>query len=154
MVKFEVNIVDEKDNRPQFTPATYSVDLMENSMSGSLISQVKANDIDSPKNSVIKYSLLDNAYSHLFKIDSKLGLITLNSNRLDRELLGDSLVLALRASDSTLYSDSSILINLLDVNDRIPVFPQREIYLRLNENMPIGSLVVVLGFKFGFKFND
>ena len=90
----------------------------------------------------------------MFKIDSKLGLITLNSNRLDRELLGDSLVLALRASDSTLYSDSSILINLLDVNDRIPVFPQREIYLRLNENMPIGSLVVVLGFKFGFKFND
>jgi len=37
LVEFEINIVDENDNRPQFTPATYSVDLMENSMSGSLI---------------------------------------------------------------------------------------------------------------------
>lgn len=144
LVKFEIKVSDENDNRPEFTPATYSVDLVENSMIGSLISQVKANDIDSPKNSVIKYSLLDNAYSHLFKIDSKLGLITLNSKILDRELLGDSLVLALRASDSTLFSDSSILINLMDVNDNIPVFPQREIYLRINENMPIGSQIVIL----------
>jgi len=145
LVKIEIKILDENDNRPEFTTNNKLsvVNITEHAQVGTLITQLKSIDIDSLMNSIVRYSIID--FNNLFEINSRSGLITLATNNLDREIIGNSLNLTVRAYDSLiLYSESIVTLNLIDLNDNHPKFSQKELYLTIEENLPIGTQIAFL----------
>ena len=149
LVKFQINVIDENDNKPAFKVTNYVSQLLENSPRGSILqnaTQVFAFDLDSRLNGMVRFSLQN--HTDLFEIDPKSGLISLAIPNLDRESVGDWVNLTIRAADSSasnqLFAECSMLINILDVNDNKPVFERDFNYISLQENSPIGFLITRL----------
>jgi hypothetical protein len=142
LFKFEINLIDQNDNPPKFSKANYTTSLLENSPRGTILTpKIEAIDLDSGEFGIIRYSL-QNGHD-LFKIDSNSGLITLNTNQLDRELVGNWFNLTIRASNQLdLFTDVELFINLIDVNDNLPQFDRSEYFVSIEENMSIGFLIL------------
>lgn len=79
-----INISDENDNAPSFTETSYEATIPENSMNGSFVATLLANDEDSGSNGQVSYSILGGLTA--FEIDSTSGMVTVrNSTALDFE---------------------------------------------------------------------
>ncbi|CAH8584668.1 unnamed protein product [Schistosoma rodhaini] len=139
-----IKIADINDQLPIFEYNQYLFHLIENSPKGTLIGQVKANDIDDGINSMIKYNIKEikpiinnnNNYNYdyyyndnnnnnnnqLINIDPITGEIKL-INIIDREKLL-KLFLIIEAKDNGQPSKSTItnvIIEIDDINDNNPI---------------------------------
>lgn len=86
---------------------------------GYMVTQVVANDVD--MNSVITYSFSDNSSTNFpFAIDRYTGVVTL-TRALDYEQQTEY-TLAVSASDSLHHTIGEVKVQVVDVNDNIPVF--------------------------------
>lgn len=74
-----VNVKDINDNRPTVYNKDQKIVIMRDLPSGSAITQVAADDLDSGDNGRLKFSLTNTSfYSRLFSIDANSGLIKLH----------------------------------------------------------------------------
>ena len=78
-----IGVEDDNDNTPRFTEALYNVSIEENSMFGSPVVTVTADDFDSGENGNVKYTL-DGPDARSFRINSNTGRISTYSS-LNRE---------------------------------------------------------------------
>ena len=78
-----INVKDQNDNIPRFTQTLYNVSISENSMFGSSVVTVQADDSDSGENGHVTYSL-SGPDARNFRIDRNSGKISTYSS-LDRE---------------------------------------------------------------------
>ncbi|KAF7991481.1 hypothetical protein HCN44_008793 [Aphidius gifuensis] len=136
-----INIIDENDNSPIFDKEYYTFDLQENLPSGTIIGCVSANDNDIGKNSLLKYTIVQQNSS--FIIDSDTGIIKTRES-LDREEKNIHDII-LEAKDQGIPSKTTrvnLRINVLDVNDNSPdiIDPQGNI-VSVREEQPIGTEV-------------
>ena len=156
LIKIQIDLIDENDNIPVFTSSSYTDRITENAQPGTLLQitpKLDAIDLDSNRNDLIKYSIInsDNDDDLLFTIDDQTGLILLTNSthlKLDREIYGDWLNLIIRASDSGIeskvYTDTIVSINILDLNDNRPEFDSKVYYVSIEENVPIGFVIIRL----------
>ncbi|XP_060753692.1 protocadherin-16 [Neoarius graeffei] len=135
-----VIIVDQNDNRPTI-PIPREVRVPENTLIGTVITQVTGNDVDSGP--ALSYTLhLDTVSQGKFGIHRYGGGVSL-TDQLDYEERTWYTV-TVRTSDSMHQSEANLTILVEDVNDNAPVFTQDLYQVTLAEHSPAGSSVITV----------
>ncbi|XP_043924976.1 protocadherin gamma-C5-like [Protopterus annectens] len=143
----EVNILDINDNIPKFTKNETVLNISETVAPGALFPVAQAYDPDIGTNSITVYQLSPNKHFILKNPnpdDTNEFPELLLEKALDREKEKTHLLL-LTVYDGGYHQHSAvskITVNVLDANDNIPVFSQRQYVVSLPENSPKGSLVI------------
>ncbi|XP_076141861.1 cadherin-23 [Alosa pseudoharengus] len=147
-VKVSITIEDENDNSPQFDiTSDVSVNIPEDTPIGQKVAVVLARDKDAGNNGLVNFTLVAGNMQDVFRIvtaNHTYGEIYVNTP-LDREAV-DRYLLKVRALDSgspPRYTDHSLTINILDVNDNGPVVQSPRGYnVSINENVGGGTSVL------------
>ncbi|KPM07825.1 cadherin-23-like protein [Sarcoptes scabiei] len=139
-----IHITDVNDNPPMFNQKIYRAIVPENSIPGTSVITITAEDRDTNKS--LTYSLESEEYEilRLLRINSSTGEITV-LGRIDREIF-NWLNLTVRAIDNgpvPLSGTAIVAVQVLDENDNNPVFIDDDLQMvTIPENATIGSLVV------------
>ena len=118
-----ITIIDRNDQQPSFTSSELEVEIPETILANESFFHFAASDGDSQCNGAISYSIV-HAEPPAFRIDSVSGLLyPLNDDSIDYEQF-KSARLIVRATDlgadTTEFTDTTMLINILGVNDERP----------------------------------
>ncbi|XP_049441899.1 protocadherin alpha-2-like isoform X11 [Epinephelus fuscoguttatus] len=147
--RIEVNVLDINDNSPAFIENTYSLNISESSLTGERHFLPIAEDADIGSNSVKTYKLSQNEH---FSLDVQSGgehgvsAELVLQKALDREKQS-VITLLLTAVDGGKPPRSGSLrihVNVLDVNDNIPIFSKSLYKARVPENAAPGTVVIKL----------
>ncbi|XP_015606169.1 cadherin-86C [Cephus cinctus] len=130
---------DVNDNPPLFEKEDYEVTLSENVKAGTKVVQVRATDKDTGLFGSIQYTKIIGPGNESFVMDPDTGLITvaMGANALDREMT-PRLQLSVEARDEDgrgLRNTVPLIINLLDVNDNVPIFEKDTYTFMLNTDL-------------------
>ncbi len=141
-----VEILDVNDHSPLFSENEKRLEMWESAVPGARYPLQAAHDPDTGSNSVQTYKLSNNDHFRLEikdREDGKIPILILHKP-LDREVT-KNIKLELTALDggSPPKSGSVVLfIDVLDINDNVPVFTKDSYTVTLNENAPLGTTVV------------
>ncbi|KAM7408338.1 hypothetical protein PAMA_002172 [Pampus argenteus] len=147
--EFIVQVTDINDNIPVF-PRTYNGSIMERSIIGTKVVEVRATDADDPTtaNGDLKYTLTQDGDLSAFQIDGNTGVISCKISTLDRETKSQYVVVVkaqdMRGMPSGSTATTSVTITITDTNDNIASFTRRTYELQVPEdhklNEKIGTL--------------
>ncbi|XP_031645852.1 protocadherin alpha-8-like isoform X4 [Oncorhynchus kisutch] len=143
-----VNVIDVNDNTPTFAKPLYKVRVNENVSLGTKILNVEATDLDQGVNSELVYSFSKrgSVYSaDVFSIDQQSGEITVKS-KLDHEQ-NAAYELRVQATDqghSPRSGYSKVLVEVIDVNDNVPVVSVTSLMSPIKEDAEIGTVVALV----------
>uniref|UniRef100_A0A8C9XK27 Si:ch73-379j16.2 n=1 Tax=Sander lucioperca TaxID=283035 RepID=A0A8C9XK27_SANLU len=143
-----VEITDVNDHSPTFPESEQRLEIAEHTPPGTRFQIHAARDPDVGTQSVRLYKLSSNEFFDIEIRDSeedKIPFLVLKKP-LDREQKAEHrLVLTALDGGSPLKSGSlNLIITVLDANDNRPVFSKDIYTVLLNENAPIGTLVIQL----------
>ncbi|XP_050832385.1 protocadherin Fat 3 [Serinus canaria] len=140
-----VNVTDVNDNAPTFSQAVYSAVISEDAAVGDSVLMLIAEDLDSPPNGQIHFSIVNGDQDNEFSVDPVLGLVKVKK-KLDRERIsGYSLVVQARDSGTPPLSSSvTVNVDISDVNDNSPVFTPANYTAVIQENKPVGTSILQL----------
>lgn len=128
--KLTVVLNDVNDNPPKFIKDTFQGNVYEHSNISTTVLLVEATDIDREPGSKIKYTKLTGPGSDLFNLDPETGVITVaNSHSLDGEIF-PVITMTVEAADENgkgLTATSTVIVNLVDINDQSPIF-EKSVY--------------------------
>ncbi len=141
----EITVLDENDNKPQFSQKSYTVDVLESIdyTTHPVIAEITAVDSDAGDNGVIRYSLTGSFYGDVFAIDPVTGELSVQQ-ALDYDEV-QVYFLNVRAQDSgSPYksNSTSVTINVIDVNDNDPVFFTSRYHESVVEDQAIGYTII------------
>ncbi|KFM79789.1 Protocadherin Fat 1, partial [Stegodyphus mimosarum] len=140
-----VNIRDVNDNPPTFEKSSYHFVIPENVENGTSVIRLRATDIDENENARLTYNLEGPAWDR-FHVDKNTGLLAI-VGPLDREIT-ENYALRVWAKDSSLekplMSSTVVYIRLEDVNDNAPMFGHTQFWVKVREDLPIGTVVMVM----------
>ncbi|XP_078656091.1 protocadherin Fat 4-like [Branchiostoma floridae x Branchiostoma belcheri] len=143
-----IELQDENDNPPQFSPEHFHFFVSENSTDDALVGIVLATDLDSGQDGKVDHFIVDGG-DGVFQLDPSSGQLTLvNGDLLDREAVSWYTV-TIRAQDRGLQSLATftfVNVTVTDVNDNAPSFDDDTLRhfltrepIRATENLPAGS---------------
>ncbi|KAK6328963.1 hypothetical protein J4Q44_G00009410 [Coregonus suidteri] len=125
-----VRIVDENDNAPKFPEEEYVTVLSEGPDTvGATIATLTAIDPDEGLNGTLRYAIVHGNLATTFHINNTTGKIVA-VKELDFEISNGHYALVVTATDQCpiqalrLTSSTTVLVNVLDVNDVTPTFPK------------------------------
>uniref|UniRef100_A0A3B3Z2B5 Cadherin domain-containing protein n=1 Tax=Poecilia mexicana TaxID=48701 RepID=A0A3B3Z2B5_9TELE len=138
----DVEILDVNDNSPSFDTTLQNLYIAENTLPGVKFALSEATDADIGKNGVNTYKLSLNGHFSLavHKTDDSVSAELVLQKALDREKQAviTMTLTALDGGTPPKSGASQIIVNVLDINDNIPVFSQALI----TENAPVGMMLV------------
>ncbi|XP_065063500.1 cadherin-89D-like isoform X2 [Rhopilema esculentum] len=137
-------VLDVNDNHPVFLNTPYIAKIPENATVGTSIIQVQAFDADDGLNAEIEYSFKDKKESDKFSINGDTGLITLDGT-LDYEADKKHTLVVIAKDKGTpkkLESQTTVVIDVTDVQDTNPRFLHSSYQTQIDENSPMGSSVI------------
>ncbi|XP_063535719.1 protein dachsous [Cydia strobilella] len=160
--QLKVEVLDLNDNRPTFTSSSLSFKVQEDASIGHIVGTVACCDSAINENLIngeekqISYLLmpLTTDYSPgTFEIDIRTGSLVV-ARQLDREVQ-DEYRLEVRALDTSATNNPqssavTVKIEIVDVNDNAPQWPQNPINIEISEGTPLGMTV----FNFTAKDDD
>ncbi|XP_061184166.1 protocadherin Fat 1-like isoform X2 [Saccostrea echinata] len=138
-----ISLKDENDNEPEFEKDDYEASVFESILVNATVIQVIATDRDIGNNGEVVYSLAGD--EDKFCVDSKSGIISVKKP-LDREAQS-VYYLPVRASDlgkKPLSSTATVKVILLDDNDNIPKFVPENYDIKIQEDIPVGTVVATI----------
>ena len=125
---------------PQFNSTSYAVSVKESASRGDVVTHLVADTLSSRKP---KYTIVSGDDDHQFHMDLTKGIITV-LNRLDFEQV-QQYKLRVRASDtlaSSLFTEATVNITVIDVNDNDPRFLCcSPFFIIVDEDIPIGTVL-------------
>ena len=141
----EITILDENDNRPQFTQSAYTVDVSEDIdySNDPVVTVIQAIDRDEGSNAMVRYSITGGNNQNTFAIDAMTGQLSLLA-QLDYEK-ASNYRLVVRAQDSgqpRRSNSTTVLVRVLDVNDNDPRFMPNVFEESVLESDPIGHVIM------------
>lgn len=129
--QLKVIVLDENDERPEFTQNLIVVKMLENVPENTLVAMLTASDHDQGTNGSVSYSLhpeVQYKYNKgAFALDSLTGQLIVKT-QLDREKISQYKIkiLAKDQGSPPKSSTATVILDVLDVNDNDPVFyPQQ-----------------------------
>ncbi|XP_069563501.1 protocadherin-16-like [Brachyistius frenatus] len=135
-----VIIIDLNDNSPMI-PLPRNIRVPEDTLIGTVITQVTGNDVDSGP--ALSYTLhLDVNSQGMFGIHRYGGGVSL-TGPLDYEER-TWYTLTVRSSDSKHQSEANLTVLVDDVNDNAPTFTHDLYQVTVSEHLPAGSAVITL----------
>ncbi|XP_073710555.1 protocadherin gamma-A10 isoform X13 [Misgurnus anguillicaudatus] len=144
-VAIHVTVLDANDNAPVFSQAVYKVSLPENSPVDTVVVTVSATDADEGQNGAVTYEFghLSDTHLNTFSLDPVSGEIKLTS-LIDFEE-ESSVELPIQAKDGQgLVSFSTVVIDVLDVNDNAPIIMIKSLNSPVPENASPGTEVGII----------
>lgn len=135
-----VELEDINDNAPQFTQRQYSTNVWEGNNKGTFVFQVHAFDADFGLNAKVLYHIVDGNHDNAFIIEPAFSGILKTNIVLDREIR-DSYRLKVIATDEgipQMTGTSTVLINIIDINDNQPTFPPHNV-INVSEGKHVGK---------------
>lgn len=136
-------LTDINDNAPQFNQSHYEAYLAENSPVNSFIFKVQAVDIDSPKNSIIKYHI-KNEMSSLFYIGVNTGEIFSKEVFDYEEKTSYKLEVIAENPDSLMRTVTEVVVHITGVNEFYPKFIQPVFHFDVSESAEVGTNVGII----------
>lgn len=139
----EIIIRDANDNAPQFLRDMYQGNVHEDAPVGTSVLQISASDRDTGANGRVSYTFQggDDGEGD-FKIETYSGVIR-TARKLDRENVPvyNLKAFAVDKGDPPLSAAVPVHIIVQDINDNAPVFERDELFIDVEENSPVGSVV-------------
>ncbi|KAM4747111.1 protocadherin Fat 2 [Rhinophrynus dorsalis] len=132
-----IEVTDVNDNIPQMSQAVFYASVSENSPPGVSVLQLDAFDADSLSNGKLSYHFSSGNSQGFFMLDPHTGLVSTTAQLLDRENKEEH-ILEVTVSDNgvpPLQSISRVVIEVLDMNDNPPIFPQKLFTVQLPERV-------------------
>jgi len=145
--KVMVNVVDLNDNYPVVTIKSLKTRVREDVPVGTLIAVVSVSDKDSGDNGVVEISLNRQAtLPFVLNKSSEDYFELLVSEPLDREMTSRyDITLRVRDRGSpSLGENETVILEVLDINDNAPAFPQSFYTIHVPENNAPGALLTSL----------
>ncbi|XP_034738798.1 protocadherin gamma-C3-like [Etheostoma cragini] len=147
--RVEVNVLDINDNSPAFIEKTHTLNISESSLTGERYLLPIAVDADIGSNSVKTYKLSQNEY---FSVDVQSGgehgvsaeLVLQKALDREKQPVITLLFTAIDGGKPPRSGSLQIHVNVLDVNDNIPIFSKSLYKVRVSENTAHGAVVIKL----------
>ncbi|KAG7999327.1 Protocadherin gamma-A11, partial [Nibea albiflora] len=144
-VLIHVSVLDANDNVPVFSQTVYKASLPENSPLDTLVITVSATDADEGLNSEITYGFdhVSDENDDVFTLDSKTGDVRV-AGAIDYEKVS-SYEMQISAKDGLgLVSYATLMIEITDVNDNVPVVYLKSLTNPIPENVSPGTEVGII----------
>ncbi|XP_059476479.1 cadherin-related tumor suppressor [Neocloeon triangulifer] len=143
-----IHVIDENDNKPEFTNGTFNFFVRENQPPDTFVGKLTATDLDIGRNAELTFSLLG-AQQADFVVDPKNGFLK-TLRQFDREELvkvtGQShVVLEAVVTDNgvtKLKDKVKVNVYITDVNDNVPKFLRTPYKVQISEASPANSQVL------------
>ncbi|XP_040295352.1 protocadherin gamma-B5-like [Bufo bufo] len=144
-----IEIQDVNDNAPTFSKKYFDIGISESSVPGVHFPLGNADDPDLGTNSIQSYTLTSNEWFSLGERTTKDGVKypeIILEKPIDREKknLYELIITVFDGGKPPKTGTAIVKITVQDVNDNFPTFAQDTYHIRLQENAPIGFLVVHL----------
>lgn len=136
-----ITLTDINDNSPKFNQSSYDAYLSENLPPHSFVYQVKATDIDSPKNAIIQYSISEGPDKAVFDIDKQTGDITSKISFDYEEKFLYILNIIAANPDSTMFGTAEVQVHITGVNEFYPRFIQPVFHFDVSESTEVGTRI-------------
>ncbi|XP_034550695.1 cadherin-4-like [Notolabrus celidotus] len=126
----EIIIKDTNDNAPQFIKAVYEVSIPESTLQGREVTTIQAPDVDTGDDGRVNYAMVsvtpkhDNVEFYLTQADiSQTGVISFKGCLEYRKAQKYTIIVAAKdnGKDVQLSSTGTIIINIIDGNNHLPV---------------------------------
>ncbi|XP_057206378.1 protocadherin Fat 3a isoform X2 [Triplophysa rosa] len=131
-----IQVEDVNDNAPLTSEPMYHATILENSPKDQSVIQIQAQDPDATETEPrLSFRISSGNPQNFFSINPRTGLISTTSRKLDREQQAEH-VLEVTVSDggsSPRHTTVWVVIQVLDVNDNKPTFPEKVYQVRLPE---------------------
>ncbi|XP_065130960.1 protocadherin alpha-3-like isoform X6 [Paramisgurnus dabryanus] len=149
MYRFDVNILDVNDNAPEFQTTITHLNISESAFPGERFPLPGAFDADVGSNSVKSYKLSPNEH---FSLDVQIGgeqsvsaeLVLQKTLDREKQPVFQLTLTAVDGGKPARYVTTEIVVNVLDVNDNIPVFSKSLYKARIIENAAPGTHVITV----------
>lgn len=139
-----VTLTDINDNPPVFNQSIYYAYLAENIPVKSFVYKAIATDKDSPRNAIIRYSIVIGSSSELFAISSATGeIVSKVSFDYEEENQYELNILA-NNPDSVMSGSTKVIVYITGVNEFYPQFVQPVFHFDVSETAEIGTSVGVI----------
>uniref|UniRef100_A0A8C2CUR5 Protocadherin-16 n=1 Tax=Cyprinus carpio TaxID=7962 RepID=A0A8C2CUR5_CYPCA len=141
----KVSLVDINDNRPTFYPVNYAVSLSTQSMPGTSVVRVTAQDPDAGTNGKVTYHTVPDGGSNFFTLNKDTGVISLS-----RSLHGKAnsvITMVITARDGgglTAPVNARVNISVVAGSVAPPVFEQTQYFFTVSEDVLRGTEVGVV----------
>uniref|UniRef100_A0A3Q2I0C2 Cadherin domain-containing protein n=1 Tax=Equus caballus TaxID=9796 RepID=A0A3Q2I0C2_HORSE len=135
-----IEVLDINDNAPELLVTSLSLSVPEDASLGTVIALISANDRDAGGNGQVTCSLTPPVPFKLVSTFKNYYSLVLDS-ALDRENVS-AYAIVVTAQDGgspSLSATASVSVEVADVNDNAPAFPQPEYTVFVKENNPPGS---------------
>ncbi|XP_062281229.1 protocadherin alpha-8-like [Scomber scombrus] len=148
LYRIDIDILDVNDNAPLFTTKTQHLYIAESTLPGVKFALSEATDADVGKNGVNTYKLSQNEHFSLavHKAGDSVSTELVLKKALDREKQ-PVITMTLTAVDGGTppkSGTSQLVINVLDINDNIPIFSESLYKIKIPENTPLGTVVIAV----------
>ncbi|XP_075458244.1 protocadherin Fat 2 [Ascaphus truei] len=130
-----IEVTDVNDNIPQLSQVVFYASVMENSPPNVSVLQLNAWDDDSISTGKLSFHFSNGNGQGFFILNPSTGLVSTTLQKLDREDKEEH-ILEVTVSDNgmpPLQSTSRVVIQVLDMNDNTPIFPQKLFTVQLPE---------------------
>ncbi|KAJ8339929.1 hypothetical protein SKAU_G00345620 [Synaphobranchus kaupii] len=147
----EIVVLDQNDNRPNFTQAEFVGYVPEFAIPGTAVTKVSATDADDPatENAILSYSIVNQESippfrinKTMFAINNKMGVIYTLDVGLDRKVV-DGFRLTLQVADMSgdgLSDFGSAVIYVMDINNHVPQFSPVSYNMTAVENRELDEI--------------
>uniref|UniRef100_A0A8D0HGV3 Protocadherin alpha subfamily C, 2 n=1 Tax=Sphenodon punctatus TaxID=8508 RepID=A0A8D0HGV3_SPHPU len=142
-----VTVLDTNDNAPAFEHSVYRASILENSPSGTLVTQVHATDLDEGQNGEIRYAFSNSTpieLQRIFQINPQTGEVTVNGVL---DVQKPLLELFIEARDKGAFGMSStakLLVEVTDVNNNAPEIMVTSLSSPIPEDVLPGTVIALL----------
>ncbi|XP_038555735.1 protocadherin alpha-3-like [Micropterus salmoides] len=148
LYRIDVDILDVNDNAPLFTTKLQILYIAESTLPGVKFALSEAADADVGRNGVSTYKLTQNEHFSLavHKAGASVSAELVLLKALDREKQ-PVITMKLTAVDGgspPKAGVSQLVVNVLDINDNIPIFSEMLYKTKIAENTPVGTLVITV----------
>ncbi|XP_063784642.1 protocadherin gamma-C5-like isoform X11 [Pseudophryne corroboree] len=137
----QIEIDDVNDNSPEIIFTTVTNDIPEHAPLGTVVGYINVRDKDSGKNGEIQLDMSPNLPFKIRPNKNRYSLVT--DGNLDREKISQYTI-ELTASDlgsPPLYSKTTVILSVSDINDNAPTFTQSTYNAFIKENSDPGTLL-------------
>ncbi|XP_037364234.1 protocadherin alpha-4-like [Talpa occidentalis] len=147
-VQLLVEVLDANDNAPVFDKALYTVKLPENAPNGTLVIKLNASDLDEGANGDIIYSFstdISPTVKSRFHVDPNTGEIMVKGYiDFEESKSYEILVEGIDKGQLPLSGHCTVVVEVEDTNDNMPVMEFKSLSLPIREDAPLGTVIALI----------
>ncbi|XP_075902940.1 protocadherin alpha-3-like [Nelusetta ayraudi] len=148
LYRIDVDILDVNDNAPVFSTGLQHLEIAESTLPGLKFELSEATDADVGQNGVSTYKLSQNDYFSLtvHKAEDSVTAELVLQKALDREKqpVISMILTAVDGGNPAKSGTSQLIVNVLDINDNVPIFSKALYKAKILENTPPGTAVITV----------